>query len=103
MCTIDYTRMYNMLYIRVWQSASDDGAYTCIRRCRTGLRGKERERERRGKGKKGKGKEGKGKEGKGTSGSSLFPPWFRTYSKKCMNAMFPAEETAFLTFPVAGS
>ena len=64
-------------------------------------KGKEREREgKRGKGKKGKGEE---KEGKGTSGSSPFPPWFRTYSKKCMNAMFPAEETAFLTFPVAGS
>lgn len=50
--------MYNTLYICVWQGAPDDGAYTCIRRCRTGLRGKEKkgkererkEGERRGKG-----------------------------------------------------
>lgn len=148
MCTIDCTRMYNTLYIRVWQGAPDDGAYTCIRRCRTGLRGKERrerrggekkrkerKRERRGKRKKGKGKErerkgggerregqerkrkGKkeGKEGKEKERKEgekerrgrdfrfvPFPSLVPHYSKKCMNAMFPAEETAFLTFPVAG-
>lgn len=81
--------MYNMLYIRVWQGASDDGAYTCIRRCRTGLR------ERKGKGKRGKG-------GERDFRSVPFPSLVPHYSKKCMNAMFPAEETAFLTFPVAG-
>lgn len=87
--------MYNTLYIRVWQGAPDDGAYTCIRRCRTGLRGKEK----RGKGKEG---EGRGKGGERDFRFVPFPSLVPHYSKKCMNAMFPAEEMAFLTFPVAG-
>ena len=90
--------MYNTLYICVWQGAPDDGAYTCIRRCRTGLRGKE---------KKGKERETKDREptpkGAETHFRSVpFPSLVPHYSKKCMNTMFPAEETAFLTFPVAG-
>lgn len=90
--------MYNTLYIRVWQGAPDDGAYTCIRRCRTGLRGKEK------KGKERERKEGerRGKGGERDFRSVPFPSLVPHYSKKCMNAMFPAEETAFLTFPVAG-
>lgn len=98
MCTIDCTHMYNTLYIRVWQGAPDDGAYTCIRRCRTGLRGKEK----KGKGKRGKGKKGKRRGGERDFRFVPFPSLVPHYSKKCMNAMFPAEEMAFLTFPVAG-
>lgn len=105
MCTIDCTHMYNTLYIRVWQGAPDDGAYTCIRRCRTGLRGKEKkgkERERKEGERRRKEKEGKRRGGERDFRFVPFPSLVPHYSKKCMNAMFPAEEMAFLTFPVAG-
>ena len=75
-------------------------------------KGKEKERERKRK-RRGEGKErrGEGKErrrGMKRKGGERdfrfvpFPSLVPHYSKKCMNAMFPAEEMAFLTFPVAG-
>lgn len=60
--------------------------------------GKGKEREREGKERRGKERKRRGRDFRSVPFPSLVPH----YSKKCMNAMFPAEETAFLTFPVAG-